>query len=284
MSQTHPSQRALFPTIALLGASAAWGSTFFMIHGLLDRVPVTSFLAIRFAIAALFLIAIAPRAVARLSRTKVRHALILGGLYGAGQIFQTWGLDRTSASVSGFITGLYVVFTALFAAALLGHKLHTRTWIATALAVAGIGVLTLSGFSIGLGELLTLAAAVIYGLHIVGLGAWSTAEDALGMTVIQLAVVAAIATVFALPEGITAPSRFDDWLAVGYMAVVAGGLAMLAQTWAQAHLPTTRSAIIMSTEPVFAAAFAVAFGGETPTARLILGGLLVVAAMQLAEA
>lgn len=273
----------MLATLALLGASAVWGSSFFMIHDLLNRVAVTSFLSIRFAIAAAFLFVLAPRAVARLSPEKRRHGLALGVLYGSGQILQTWGLGHTSASMSGFITGLYVVFTALFAAVLLRHRLHARTWVGVCLAVAGLGVLTLSGVSIGIGELLTLGAALIYGLHIVGLGAWSTAQDAVGMTIVQLAVVSLIATIAALPQGFTLPDRGTDWLSVLYMAVVAGGLAMLAQTWAQAHLPTTPSAIVMSTEPVFAAVFAVMFGGESIALRLVVGGALVVAAMQLAD-
>jgi drug/metabolite transporter (DMT)-like permease len=67
------------------------------------------------------------------------------------------------------------------------------------------------------------------------------------------------------------------------MAIFAGAGAMIGQTWAQAHLPPTRAAIIMTMEPVFAALFAVLFGGESVTVRMILGGLLVLAAMLLAE-
>lgn len=264
--------------------AAAWGSTFFLIHDLLTRVPVLSFLAVRFAIASALLVALAPRAVARLSREKRRHALILGCLYGLAQILQTWGLGHTAASVSGFITGMYVVFTPILGATLLRHRIHARSWLATALALAGLGVLTLSGVSLGLGEALTLVAATLYALHIVGLGAWSTPSDAVGMSVIQIVVITVICSLAAIPEGFQLPHRTDDWLSVLYMAVVAGALALLGQTWAQAHLPPTRSAIIMSMEPVFAALFAVVFGGETPTARLVIGGLLVVAAMQLAEA
>ncbi|MGN6723266.1 MAG: DMT family transporter [Marmoricola sp.] len=271
-------------SLSLLAMAAAWGSTFFLIHDLLTRVPVLSFLAVRFAIASVVLLALAPRAIGRLSPEKRKHALILGCLYGLAQILQTWGLGHTSASVSGFITGMYVVFTPILGATLLRHRIHGRSWLATGFALAGLGVLTLSGVSIGFGEAVTLVAAMLYGLHIVGLGAWSTHSDAIGMSVIQILVITAICSVAAIPEGFKLPHRTDDWLAVVYMAVIAGALALLGQTWAQAHLAPTRSAIIMSMEPVFAALLAVVFGGETPTARLVIGGLLVVAAMQLAEA
>ena len=79
------------------------------------------------------------------------------------------------------------------------------------------------------------------------------------------------------------PQTTGDWLSVVYMAVVAGAAALLGQTWAQAHLPPTRTAIIMSMEPVFAALFAVLLGGESATLRMLLGGALVLAAMLIVE-
>ena len=79
------------------------------------------------------------------------------------------------------------------------------------------------------------------------------------------------------------PDRSGDWIAIVYMALVAGAAALLGQTWAQAHLPPTRTAIIMSMEPVFAALFAVLLGGESATSRMLLGGALVLAAMLIVE-
>jgi drug/metabolite transporter (DMT)-like permease len=151
------------------------------------------------------------------------------------------------------------------------------------LAVAGLAVLTLSGLSMGYGEALTLVAAVLYALHIVGLGAWSTAGDAMGMTIVQLMVITVICLVATAPDGVVLPSTPADWASVVYMAVFAAGLALAGQTWAQAHLPPTRSAIIMSMEPVFAAFFAVSLGGEDPTVRMLIGGSMVVAAMLVVE-
>jgi drug/metabolite transporter (DMT)-like permease len=120
-------------------------------------------------------------------------------------------------------------------------------------------------------------------LHIVGLGAWSTPEGAIGMSVLQSLVIAGICLVGAAPGGIQLPDRTGDWVAVLYMALAAGAQALLMQTWAQAHLPPTRSAIIMSMEPVFAALFAVTLGGEVATSRMLLGGALVLTAMLIVE-
>src|SRR3954454_17898517 len=245
----------LLATGALLAVTASWGSTFVMIKDLLERMPTLDFLAVRFTIAALVMFALAHRSVLGLSRRTVRRALVVGAIYGVAQILQTAGLAHTAASVSGFITGMYVVCTPLLAAVLLRTRITAMTWAAVALATAGLAVLTLNGVSVGYGEALTFVAAMLYALHIVSLGAWSTARDALGMSVVQLLVIAVICLVATAPDGLVLPDQGRDWAAIIYMALVAGAVALVAQTWAQSHLSPTRTAIIMSMEPVFAALF-----------------------------
>jgi len=272
-------------TLALLAMTATWGSTFFLIKDLTDRISALDFLAVRFPIATVALFLIFPRALRTLSADSRRRAAVLGGLYAVAQVLQTVGLAHTPASVSGFITGLYVVCTPLLAAVLLHDRIGSVTWFAVALAMAGVGLLTLQpgGLAFGYGETLTLVAAVIYALHIVGLGAWSRPEEAMGMSIVQLAVISLVCFLGAVPDGIELPATGRDWASVVYMAVFAGALAMAGQTWAQAHLSPTRCAIIMSMEPVFAAFFAVLAGGEDVTARLAVGGLLVLSAMLIVE-
>ena len=157
------------------------------------------------------------------------------------------------------------------------------TWGAVLLAVVGLAVLTLDGFSVGYGEALTFVAALLYALHIVGLGAWSTPGDAMGLATLQLLVVAAVCLLITAPDGIVLPDRTSDWAALLYMALIPGALAIVGQTWAQAHLAPTRTAIVMSMEPVFAAFFAVLLGGESLTERMLFGGALVLAAMLVVE-
>lgn len=283
MSSEPTRRTTLLAAAALVALTACWGSTFFLIKDLLDRVPTLDFLALRFAIASLALLLVAPKALGRLSPQVRKHAVVLGALYGVAQILQTAGLAHTPASVSGFVTGLYVVCTPLLAAAILHTRIPPITWAAVVLATVGLGVLALNGLSIGYGELITLASAVLYALHIVGLGAWSTAQDAVGMTILQIMVIAALCTLATAHDGIVLPDRSGDWLSVAYMAVVVGALGLLGQTWAQAHLPPTRTAIIMSMEPVFASLFAVWLGDEDLTTRLLLGGGMVLVAMLVVE-
>jgi drug/metabolite transporter (DMT)-like permease len=274
--------------LALLAMTAAWGSTFFLIKDLVTRMPVADLLAIRFAIASVALGLIAAHRI-HLSRPVVIYGVLLGLLYGSAQILQTAGLSHTSASVSGFVTGLYVVATPLLTAIILRRRIPPLTWVAAVLATLGLGVLALRGVSIGYGELLTLISAVIYAGHIVALGRFSSAETTLSLSLVQLSMITLLTAVAALwptagsAPGIQLPGSLHDWLAVLYLALIASALTMVLQTWAQAHIEPSRAAVIMAMEPVWAAAFAVALGGESITARMIIGGLAIVSAMYLVE-
>ncbi len=271
-------------TVLLVLVTAVWGSTFFLIHDLVQTVPPLDFLAVRFVVAALVMLAVFHRQVRALTRRELAVGLVLGGLYGLAQILQTIGLRTTGASVSGFITGMYVVLTPILAALLLRDRVGRSAWLAVALATAGLALLSLrGGLALDSGELVTLLAAVVYALHIVGLGRWSTADSAVGLATVQAATIGVVCLVGAAPGGITLPHDGGQWAATLYMAVVAGAGALWAQTWSQAHLTATRAAIVMTLEPVFAAFFAVLLGGESLTVRMLLGGGLVVAAMYLVE-
>jgi drug/metabolite transporter (DMT)-like permease len=269
--------------VGLLVVTASWGSTFFLIKDLVTRVPVPDFLALRFAVAAVALGLVAWPAVRQLSTSAKFRGATLGLLYGLAQILQTEGLAYTAASVSGFVTGMYVVLTPVFAGLLLRHRIRASAWLATVLATAGLAVLSLRGLAFGYGELLTLGSAALYALHIVALAAWTSQREALGLSVLQLAVISGVCSLAAAPDGVAVPDRLDDWLALLYMALVAGALALVMQTWAQAHLSPVRSAVIMCGEPVWAALFAVLFGGESVTVRMVAGGGLILAAMYISE-
>jgi drug/metabolite transporter (DMT)-like permease len=269
--------------LALLAVAAAWGSTFFLTKDLLTRMDVADYLALRFLIASVTLVLVHPPAIARLSRLDRGRAVALGVTYGVAQLVQTEGLRHTAASVSGFVTGMYVVFTPLLAAVILRHRIGRWAWVAVMLATIGLGVLSLRGFSMGTGELLTLASAGLYALHIIGLGAWSTPTNAFGLSSLQMIVITCVCAIGAIPGGFAVPSTGGDWVSVFYMALVAGALALIVQTWAQAHLTPTRAAIAMTMEPVFASAFAVLFGSESVTWRMLVGGALVLSAMYLVE-
>ena len=263
--------------------TAVWGSTFFLIKDVVARMPVADFLAVRFVLAALVMLALFGRQVLRLGRAQMLRGLLLGLIYGGGQLLQTWGLSMIAPSVSGFVTGMYVVFTPILATVLLRHRMAGIVWLAVLLATGGLALLSLNGLSVNSGVWLTLASALLYGLHIVGLGQWSRSDEAFGMSAVQMVAIAVVCLLATAPHGPVLPPDRSAWLAVLYMALIAGAGAMLMQTWAQAHMPATRAAIVMTTEPVFAAGFAVAFGSDLLTWRMLVGGGLVLAAMYMVE-
>lgn len=272
--------------LALLAVTAVWGSTFFLLKDVVTRIPVADLLAVRFALASVGLaLLMGPRL--RLDRRLLLPGAGLGLLYGGAQVLQTLGLAQTAASVSGFLTGLYVVATPLLAALLLRQRIRAATWAAVGLATVGLAVLSLTGVSTGYGELLTVLSAVVYAGHIVALGRLSTPGSALALSLVQLVVItlvcAALAVLPVSGVGLHLPATGRDWLAVAYLGLVAGAFTMVLQTWAQAHIDPTRAAVIMALEPVWAAGFAVALGGESLTWRIVVGGLAILGAMYLAE-
>ncbi len=124
---------------------------------------------------------------------------------------------------------------------------------------------------------------MLYALHIVGLGQWSRSDNAVGLSVVQLMVIGALCLGVTAPNGMGSPDSLDGWSSLIYMALIPGALAIFAQTWAQSQLSATRTAVIMTMEPVWAAFFAVLFGGESLTTRMLVGGAFVLAAMYLVE-
>jgi drug/metabolite transporter (DMT)-like permease len=271
------------PTLALVAVTAVWGSTFVVVKDSVEKMPVTDFLTWRFALAAIAMLLLRPRSVAGLGASGRRAGLLIGLALGAGYLLQTLGLQSTSAAVSGFITGMFVVLTPLAAAILLRQRPDRAAWAAVVLATVGLGFLSLRGLSVGSGELLTLGCAVAFSLHIVGLGRWAPSYDVYGLAVLQLLTTAAMCAVVAVPGGLVVPPDASVWGALALTAIAATAVAFVVQTWAQTRLPPTRAAVIMTMEPVFAGLFAVVAGGEHLGARTLTGAALVLAAMIFTE-
>lgn len=282
MSERRLSAPAI-ATASLVVVTAIWGSTFVVVKDAVERMPVMDFLAWRFGIAAIVMAAARPRSIRALDRSGRRAGILLGIALGGGYVAQTYGLERTPASVSGFITGLFVVFTPLCAGVLLRKRIDGMAWTAVILATVGLGLISLHGFSIGRGEAITLLCALAFALHIVGLGEWSASHDAAGLAVVQLSTVAVLCIAIAAPASLAPPPDWGVWGAVLLTAIAATALAFFIQTWAQAHLPPTRAAVVMTMEPVFAGVFGVAIGGDSLTARIVVGALLVLIAMYAVE-
>jgi drug/metabolite transporter (DMT)-like permease len=270
---------------ALVAATAVWASTFLVTKRSLEAMAPTSFLMWRFGVAALVLLVVGHRQVGALSGVERRRATCLGVFLSTGFLLQTTGLLTASAGLSGFLTGASVVLVPVVAWAAFGEQVPGSGWVAVAL--AGVGVTLLAGGISGgfsLGVVLTLAGAACFAGHIAGLSAWATRGNAVGLTVWSVAVAALLAGSAGLLGGeLEMPVDRQAWAAVAYLALVATCLGFVVQAWAQSALSATTAAVVMTLEPVFAALIATALGGEVLSVLGWLGGLVVVAAMFVAE-
>ena len=264
---------------ALLAVAAAWGMAFVVMKDPIEKQNVNSFLFTRFAVAVIAMIALKPSVIKMITPEIIRKGLLAGLFLGTGYIFQTLGLAQAGAAITGFITGLYVVSTPVIAWVVLRQKIDLYTWGCVVLATVGLALLSLHGFSVGYGELLVLVSAIAFGAHIVALGHWSNGLDSYAMTVVQLTGCALLTGVLALSQGYELPAGRSGWPVVFYTAIFCTAIAFMVQTWSQAHISSTKVAVILTMEVVFAALFAVLFGGETISAQALVGGVLVLAAM-----
>ena len=220
-----------------------------------------------------------PSVMKKFNRDIVRKSFIAGLFLGTGYIFQTLGLAIAGAAITGFITGLYVVTTPLIAWIVLRHRIDRYTWLCVLVATIGLALLSLHGWHVGYGELLVLISAIAFGAHIVALGHWSNGLDSYAMTIIQLSACAVLTGIFSVAQGYQPPADSTGWLVVLYTAVICTALAFMVQTWSQAHMSATKVAVILTMEVVFAALFAIWFGGESISAQAFIGGTLVLVAM-----
>ena len=280
MNARHNLQLKLAP-FALLLVSAAWGLAFVVMKPAIERQSVNNFLFTRFLMAVLVMILIRPQVLKFLTKDLLLRGLAAGFLLGGGYIFQTVGLANTGAAITGFVTGLYVVLTPLFAGLIFKERVSKNTWFYVFMATVGLALLSLKGWSVGFGELMVFFSAIAFAAHITALSKWSAGRDVYAMTITQLTMCAAMTGVASAFEGYSAPPDSGVWAVVVFTAVFATAIAFIVQTWSQAHMSATKVAVILTMEVVFAAFFAIIFAGERLTLQAALGGILVVAAMYL---
>ena len=269
--------------IALVFVAVVWGAGFVLMKDAIDDQPVFDFLATRFTLATLVMIAIRPQVLSAINKQTLFRGSILGVMLGLAYITQTIGLDLTTAAITGFLTGLYVVFTPLLFWFVFKKKVDKKVIVGTTLALTALLFISFNGISFDPGQVWLIACALLFAGHIIGLSFWSNAKDIYPLTVIQLGAGAFVCWMGAVPDGYQPPPNAFVWGTVVFTAVFATAMAFLIQTWAQSIMDPSRVAIILTGEIVFAAAIAVAVGQEVLSARTVIGGVLIVVAMLIVE-
>lgn len=272
---------------ALLMVSLIWGATFVMVKQAVTHVGPLTFIGLRFTLATLAMVLLFHRRLLAVGRRELAAGGLIGVFLFSGYAFQTAGLQFTSVSKTGFITGLYAAIVPLAAWVWLRRSPGPSALAGVVLAIAGLALLTLrfdEGVTIGQGDLLVLIGAVSFALHITSIGAFAPRMDALALATIQIATTAVIAILAALfIEVPTWPIDGSVWFAAAFTGVLATCVAFGIQTVAQVFTTPTHTALLFATEPVFAALFGVLLAGEWLSNRAWLGCALILAGMLVAE-
>ncbi len=267
--------------LGLLATTAIWGSSFLVMKDSLERQDVYSFLASRFVLAALIMFAFKPKSLTGLDKVFVKRAVFTGALATGGFISQTFGLTQTTVSNTGFITGLYLVFTPLIAWLLLKHRITKAQWTAVAVATIGLYLIAYNGITVGIGEILVLISAILFAAQIVAIGELSDGKNSYALTLIQIIVAAVVFVVLTLIGGYQAPPDSSVWAAVIFTAVFATFFGFLIQVKAQAVMSATVAGVLLAMETPFALFFGLYFDNDPFTLRIMSGGTLVMLAMAL---
>jgi drug/metabolite transporter (DMT)-like permease len=270
--------------LVLVAVTAVWGVTFVQVKDAVALYPLFAFLALRFAIASCTLAVPGTTRVRSLGRSGAAAAAIAGALLGSGYVLQTAGLERTSVSSTGFVTGMYVVLTPLLGFALYRDRIGRPA--ALGVVVATVGLALLSGVHGGSasGDLLVLAGAAVYSLQIVLMDRFAPRYDTIAFTLVEMVAAFAGLLAVALATGqLGVPHGWTVWGALLVTGVFASAFAFLAQTWAQSRTTATRTALAFSLEPVWTAFFGFTLAGDRLGAAGYAGCLVILAGILLAE-
>jgi drug/metabolite transporter (DMT)-like permease len=274
--------------LALVAITALWGATFVVVKDAIASIDTFSFLAMRFGIGALVASALSWRSLR--APGVLRYGAILSVFLFLGFAFQTAGLRFTTESRSAFITGLAVILVPLVSILVFRRRPQLPSLIGVSIAVVGLYVLTgglggggETGAATLPGDLLTLGCAITFAFHIALTERFAQRVPPLALVAVQLWGVCLLSTA-TLPFAAVHVSWSTGLLgAVLFCGIFASALAIGVQTWAQARTSAVRAALIFALEPVFATSLSVLLGREELGRRELIGGLLTVLAVVVAE-
>jgi len=260
-----------------------WGSTFALIKGVIDTIPPYTFLTYRFLLAALILVLIFWKRLKKLNIMILKKGSLIGIFLFLGYTLQTVGIKYTTATKAGFITGFSVVLVPIISFLLLKEKVSRDSVVGVVLATLGLWFLNYnSSFIFNLGDFLVLLCAFSFAMHIISVGLFSKKLDYVLLAITQITVVFVLSLLMALifeRPAIHLSYSSDIWWSIVITGIFATALAFYMQNRFQRHSTATKTAIIFSGEPLFAAIFAYILIGEKVGFIAWAGGLLIIFGM-----
>src|SRR5438045_4291241 len=270
---TAPTVAPLIFVLLLVAVTAVWGWTFVLVKDAITQYPTLAFLQLRFILATLVMVILVHRLP---SRRELWTGAVAGGILAGGYLAQTVGLTMTSPGNAGLITGLFVVFTPLLNR-VFGATIRWWTWIAVLVSLGGLVLLTGGPSGMSVGDLLVLACAGLFALHIVLLGRWSPGMSPAMLTLVQIGMCTALFS-FGGTWSLRPPSG-SVWFAIVITGLFASAFGYFIQTWAQGHVGANRVALILATEPAWALVAAITLAGQRFGLTEAAGAALIVAAI-----
>jgi len=277
----------IFSTIALILTTLLWGTTFIITKTLTQGLPIFLYLSLRYSISLIGFLPFVILNFKGFNKKIIFTGIISGVIYFISMVFQTYGLQTTTAGKAGFITGLGTVMVPFISWIILKKKIKLRIWMAAFISVIGMGFLLLEGESgVIIGDILVLFCGLFYAIFIILNDIYVRREetDIFLYSLIQLIVLTLLSLVSSLLIGEKFnfnSTNFTFWIIIFYMGLGATTLTFLFQNWAQQYQSSSKTAIIFALEPVFAALFGYLFGGEILTILAIIGAGLILMAISL---
>lgn len=277
--------------IILLLITIVWGASFPLMKIILEFIPAFAYLTIRFLIAAVVLSILFHKSFRKMTKRTLLYGSIIGILMFGGMAFQVMGLYTTSASNSGFITGLNVVMVPVISSVLLKKKPDKASFIGVS--VAFLGLFFLSGglsFNFNIGDFLTFLCAICWAFQIIAIDKFTQTEDPSLIAIIQLLFIGVASSFFWLTADAGKPVEING-IVIGILlitGILGSALAFGGQTIAQKDTTPTHTALILTAEPVFAVIFAMIIPNaqgitEKPTLTTVIGSIMILSGMLISE-
>jgi drug/metabolite transporter (DMT)-like permease len=268
--------------ISLLLVALIWGTTYVASKDVVSTVPVLQFIFIRFALTTLLMLPLTIGAIRKADRSTWITGVVFGLFLFAIFTLETFGVAHTSAANAGFIISLFAVMVPVIDSIVYRKRPKIGLFGAVVLSVLGTALLTLHGYHVNIGDFLVLGAALCRAIQMTFTRKMTDGKrmDSGALTTIQLGVVAigsGVISMFQHPSLANLTPSF--WFIIGYLAVFATMFAFVVQLTMIRRTSPARVAVLMSSEPVFAAICSVLLLGEHLSVVSMVGGLCIVIAM-----
>ncbi len=272
---------------ALFFVAVIWGSNFILVKKDLFVSPPFSFLFFRFSLAFLLMIPFYFYLKEKLNFKVIKDGILMGIVLFFAFAFQTFGLKTIEASITAFITGLYVIFAPFLSSLILKKKPNFLAILGIFISTIGLALMTLRGkFHLTSGQILVLICAILYAIHILMTDYYTRLHSTFNITFVQLGIVGFLsfpATLIYHKSFFISEIEPIFFYSLGITSILATFLAFIVMMAYQKKSNPTKACLIYATEIVAAALFSYIFEGEILTFKEYFGGFLILLAMFLAK-